>query len=64
MKVTYYKETDSLYIELAEGIASETHEFSDHINIDLDKQGNPVGIDIHAKASQFVNLDELILVKN
>lgn len=64
MKVTYYPETDSVYIDLADGIVNETREFSEQINIDLDENGNPVGIDIHAKASQFVNLDELILVKN
>ncbi|EMY70699.1 MULTISPECIES: DUF2283 domain-containing protein [Leptospira] len=63
MKVTYYSETDSLYIDLATKSAYETKEISKDINIDLDEKGNPVGIDIHGNASKFVDLSAFALEK-
>ena len=46
MKLHYYPETDSLYIELNAAPSAETREISDGVNIDLDADGRPVGIDI------------------
>ena len=46
MKLHYYPETDSLYIELRDGPASETREVADGLNADLDAAGNVVGFDI------------------
>jgi len=46
MKLHYYPETDSLYIELRDGTGAETREAADGINLDLDASGNIVGIDI------------------
>ena len=46
MKLRYYPETDSLYVELKAGPGVETHEVSAGINVDLDAAGNAVGFDI------------------
>ncbi|HVJ00120.1 MAG TPA: DUF2283 domain-containing protein [Sphingomonas sp.] len=46
MKLHYYPETDSLYIELRDAPGSETREAADGVNLDLDADGNVVGIDI------------------
>ena len=46
MKLHYYPETDSLYVELKAGPGAETREVSTGINVDLDAGGNVVGFDI------------------
>ena len=46
MKLHYYPETDSLYVELKAGPGAETCEVSTGINVDLDAGGNVVGFDI------------------
>ena len=46
MKLHYYPETDSIYIELRTVPGAETREVADGVNIDLDAGGNIVGIDI------------------
>ena len=51
MKMHYYPETNSLYIELYTAPSVETREVADGINMDLAANGTPVGIDIdHASA--------------
>lgn len=51
MKLHYYPETDSLYIELHSAPGVETREVADGVNMDLAANGTPVGIDIdHASA--------------
>jgi uncharacterized protein YuzE len=46
MKIAYYAETDSLYIDLATGPSVESREVSPGVVIDLDRDGNITGIDI------------------
>jgi uncharacterized protein YuzE len=46
MKLNYFADTDSLYIELAEQPSVESREVSDGVVIDYDARGNLVGIDI------------------
>ena len=46
MKLHYYPETDSLYIELHAAPGVETREVADGVNVDLAADGAPVGIDI------------------
>ena len=47
MKVHYYPETDSLYIELLKGVASvEAYEVCDGLVVDLDSGGVAVGLEI------------------
>jgi len=62
MKINYYPETDSLYIDLSEKSSAESREISEGIVLDYDAQGNLVGIDID-NASTKVQLKELILRK-
>jgi len=60
MKLNYYPETDSLYIDLSEKASMESREISEGIILDYDEAGNLVGIDID-NASKKVQLKELIL---
>jgi len=46
MKLYYYAETDSLYIDLAERPSVSSEEVRPGVVLDLDERGNPVGIDI------------------
>ncbi|MBM4258594.1 MAG: DUF2283 domain-containing protein [Deltaproteobacteria bacterium] len=62
MKLTYYPETDSLYIDLSEQPSVDSQEISEGIVLDYDASGNLVGIDID-NASQKVQLKELTLSK-
>jgi uncharacterized protein YuzE len=57
MKVRYYHETDSLYIDLAERPGVEVREIAPGVNLDLDEQGRLVGIDID-HASEVANLEQ------
>lgn len=60
MKLNYYPETDSLYIDLSEKTSVESKEISEGVVLDYDVAGNLVGIDID-NASKKVQLKELIL---
>jgi len=62
MKLNYYPETDSLYIDLNSRSSSESKEVADGVVIDFDENGNIVGIDIY-HASKLLNLQELELSK-
>lgn len=62
MKLKYYPDTDSLYIDLSEKPSTESREVSEGVVLDYDKQGNLVGIDID-NASKKVQLRELTLSK-
>jgi uncharacterized protein YuzE len=46
MKLNYYPETDSLYIDLSERTSVESREISQGVVLDYDADGNLVGIDI------------------
>ncbi|MDZ7825814.1 MAG: DUF2283 domain-containing protein [Gammaproteobacteria bacterium] len=46
MKVRYYKDTDSLDIDLSESTSENSREVSEGIVLDYDAKGNLVGIDI------------------
>ncbi len=62
MKLNYYPETDSLYIDLSELPSVESREISEGVVLDYDDRGNLVGIDID-NASRKVELKRLILSK-
>jgi uncharacterized protein YuzE len=50
MRLSYHKETDSLYIHLVERPGVNADEVAPGIVVDFDTNGKPVGIDIeHAK---------------
>jgi uncharacterized protein YuzE len=58
MKLHYYPETDSLYVEFQEGPGTETREVADGVQIDLDARGHIVGFDID-RASVRLDLSTL-----
>ena len=60
MKLAYYADTDSLYIDLSEHPSAESREVSEGIVLDYDAEGNLVGIDID-NASRKVQLGHLEL---
>jgi len=62
MKLNYYPDTDSLYIDLSEKFSVESREISEGVVLDYDAEGNLVGIDID-NASKKVHLKELTLSK-
>jgi len=62
MKLTYYADTDSLYIDLSEQPSVDSQEISEGVVLDYDASGNLVGIDID-NASKKVQLKELTLNK-
>jgi uncharacterized protein YuzE len=62
MKLNYYPETDSLYIDLSEKTSVKSNEISEGVVLDYDADGNLVGIDID-NASTKVQLKELTLQK-
>ena len=57
MRIRYYKETDSLYIDLSKKNSVESLEVVPGIVIDFDEENNIVGIDID-NASKVLNLSE------
>jgi uncharacterized protein YuzE len=62
MKIAYYPDTDSMYIDLSARSSVESMEVSPGIVLDYDSAGTLVGIDID-NASNKLDLKELILSK-
>ena len=58
MKLRYYPETDSLYIDLSERTSVDSREVAEGVVLDFDDGGTLVGIDID-HASQIVDLSRL-----
>ena len=58
MKLHYYAETDSLYIELRPEPSSETREVASGVNADFAADGSLVGLDIDG-ASRKIDLSTL-----
>ena len=58
MRLHYYPETDSLYVEFKDGPGIETREVTDGLNVDLDARGEVVGFDID-HASKRLDLSTL-----
>lgn len=62
MKLNYYPDTDSLYIDLSEQPSVESREIAEGIVLDYDATGHLVGIDID-NVSRKVELKQLTLSK-
>ena len=58
MKLHYYPETDSLYIELKSEPGTETREIASGLNVDFNAQGQVVGFDID-HASRHLDLTKV-----
>lgn len=55
MKLNYYPETDSLYIDLSDRPSVDSQEVSPGVVLDIDAEGHLTGIDIE-HASTLVDL--------
>jgi len=62
MKIEYFPDTDSLYIDLASRPSADSLEVSDGVVVDYDSDGVIVGIDID-QAKKKLDLKELSLEK-
>ncbi|MFY9622104.1 MAG: DUF2283 domain-containing protein [Pyrinomonadaceae bacterium] len=62
MKISYYPDTDSLYIDLSSQPSAESREVSEGVVLDYDSAGNLVGIDIDL-ASKKLDIRELLVSK-
>lgn len=60
MKINYYPETDSLYIDLSHKPSVESREVSEGVVLDYDELGNIVGVDID-HASTKLDIREVVL---
>ena len=58
MKLHYYADTDSLYIDLSEKPSAESREVSPGVVLDFDDAGHLCGIDVD-HASQNLDLSRL-----
>ena len=58
MRLHYYPETDSLYIELSAEPSRDSTEVSDGVVVDYGANGKVVGIDID-QASKVVDMESL-----
>lgn len=62
MRFNYYPDTDSLYIDLKPGRerkSGRTVIVSDEMNINVDENGTPVGIELYQYASKIADLSKL-----
>jgi uncharacterized protein YuzE len=62
MRIAYYPDTDSMYIDLSEKPSADSKEISPGVVVDYDADGNIAGIDID-NASRKLNLKEPALSK-
>jgi len=60
VKLSYFADTDSLYIDLSEEPSVESREISEGVVLDYNAAGRLVGIDID-EASKRVQMDKLVL---
>jgi uncharacterized protein YuzE len=58
MKLHYYPETDSLYIELSARPGADSREICEGLVVDFDAQGRVIGLDIQ-HASETMDLKTL-----
>ena len=52
MRVKYYPETDTFYIEIKEVASVESEEIADGVVVDYDENGEVVGIEIERAAER------------
>lgn len=50
MKIRYFKDTDTALLEFSARLVEETHEISENVYVDLDKDGNLVSLTIEHAA--------------
>ncbi len=61
MKLDYFPDTDTLYINLSDELVQDSEAYSDSLMVDFDEQGKPVGITIEhysqSVSSQDIEID-------
>lgn len=62
MKLEYFADADSLYIELSERPSVDSREISEGVVVDYDAEGRVVGIDID-NAGNKIDLGRVLLSK-
>jgi uncharacterized protein YuzE len=60
MKIKYFEETDTLYIELAQRGIAETRDLDQNTTLDLDEEGNLLAISLE-HASMRTDVHRLTL---
>jgi uncharacterized protein YuzE len=60
VKLNYYPDSDSLYIDFSARPSAESREVSEGVVLDYDENGDPVGIDID-NASKKLDLSEVVI---
>jgi len=60
MKLAYYRDTDSLYIDLSGRASADSREIAEGVVLDYDAEGAIVGIDID-NASRRVDIDRVVV---
>ena len=60
MKMSYYDDTDTLYIEFSESDIAETKELDENTLLEVDSAGQIVGITVE-HASQRTDVNKLVL---
>jgi len=60
MRIEYFPDTDSLYIDLADRPGIDTRVIGEGIVLDVDEHGRAVGLDID-QASKHISLQKLNL---
>ena len=54
MKVRYFRDTDTLYLELSQALVTETRDVDENTLIDLDSQGNICAVTLEHARERFV----------
>jgi uncharacterized protein YuzE len=62
MKLNYYEQTDSLYIDLSDKQSERSREISEGVILDYDTNGDLVGIDID-NASKKLDMEQFTINK-
>jgi uncharacterized protein YuzE len=60
MKMSYFDDTDTLHIAFSESDVSETKDLDENTLLDLDSQGQIVGITVE-RASERTDVSKLVL---
>jgi uncharacterized protein YuzE len=53
MKLHYYSETDSLYIDLNSSLSSDSKEMAEGLVVDYDEHGRVIGLDLQHASESF-----------
>lgn len=59
MKVRYFEDPDTLYIELREGVAADTRDIDENTLVDIDKRGDMLAITVE-HATQRAELNRFV----